>query len=93
MNRAGVLSGVDMERRWSRPDRSSFGPKSDEGLEEATKQLNECFAGEWTDFTLPIAAEGDDFDKQVWQELTTIPHGETRSYGQVTAALGDRTAV
>jgi len=91
VNRDGVLSRIFMERRWTRPDRTSFGPRTEEGFEEATKQLNAYFAGERTDFALPLAAEGDDFDKQVWQELTTIPYGETRSYGQVAAALGDRT--
>jgi methylated-DNA-[protein]-cysteine S-methyltransferase len=91
VNTDGVLSGVFMERRWPRPDRAAFGPKSDEGFEEATKQLNEYFAGERTDFTLPHTAEGDQFDKQVWQELMQIPYGETRSYGQVAETLGDRT--
>ena len=91
VNTDGVLSGVFMERRWPRPDRAAYGRHADEGFEQATRELGEYFAGARTAFTLPFAAEGDEFDKQVWQELTTIPYGETRSYGQVAEALGDRT--
>ena len=91
VNTDGVLNGVFMERRWPRPDRAAYGRHADEGFEQATRELGEYFAGARTAFTLPFAAEGDEFDKQVWKELTRIPYGETRSYGQVAAALGDRT--
>jgi methylated-DNA-[protein]-cysteine S-methyltransferase len=91
VNTDGVLSGVFMERRRPRPDHASFGQTTAKGFEHASEQLIEYFAGERTAFTLPLAAEGDQFDRQVWQELTRIPYGETRSYGQIATALGDRT--
>ena len=66
VNTDGVLSGVFMERRWPRPDRAAYGRHVDEGFEQATRELGEYFAGARTAFTLPLAPEGDEFDKQVW---------------------------
>ena len=53
------------------------------------KQVNAYFAGKLRDFTLPLAAEGTAFQTRVWAALVAIPHGETRSYGQLAAALGN----
>jgi AraC family transcriptional regulator of adaptative response/methylated-DNA-[protein]-cysteine methyltransferase len=37
---------------------------------------------------LPLDVRGTAFQLRVWQELQRIPRGETRSYGEVAAALG-----
>ena len=47
------------------------------------KQLEEYFAGTRLDFDLPLELVGTDFQKQVWVALTTIPYGETTSYGEI----------
>ena len=39
-------------------------------------------------FTLPLAAEGTDFQRRVWELLRGIPYGETRSYGEIASELG-----
>lgn len=57
-------------------------------LEETRSQLMEYFAGKRRVFDLPLAPEGTDFQRRVWQALLDIPWGETRSYGQIAAALG-----
>lgn len=57
-------------------------------LAEAEQQLNEYFAGLRTQFDLPLRAKGTAFQKAVWAELLKIPYGETRTYGQLAAALG-----
>jgi len=54
----------------------------------ARKEMEEYFAGERTTFSIPLAAKGSEFQKRVWDELLTIPLGETRSYGQIANALG-----
>jgi len=36
----------------------------------------------------PLAAAGTKFQRSVWQAIYNIPVGETRSYGQLAAALG-----
>lgn len=57
-------------------------------LAEAEQQLSEYFAGMRTEFDLPLRMEGTAFQKAVWAELCRIPYGETRTYGQLAAALG-----
>jgi methylated-DNA-[protein]-cysteine S-methyltransferase len=51
-------------------------------------ELREYFAGERTEFTLPLAAEGTEFQRAVWEALRRIPCGETRSYGEVAREVG-----
>ncbi|GAA1174556.1 methylated-DNA--[protein]-cysteine S-methyltransferase [Ornithinimicrobium humiphilum] len=57
-------------------------------LVETAQQLEEYFAGTRTDFDLPVAATGTDFQHRVWARLREIPYGQTRSYGQLAAELG-----
>ena len=42
---------------------------------------------------LPIDVRGTAFQERVWQELRRIPVGETRSYAQIAAAIGQPGAV
>lgn len=58
-------------------------------LVEAVGQLSAYFAGRLTEFDLPLAPRGTDFQRLVWAHLLTIPHGQTRSYGELAAALGN----
>ena len=57
-------------------------------LEEAEQQLNEYFCHLRTEFDFPIAPKGTAFQQAVWEQLDAIPYGETRTYGQIAAALG-----
>ena len=57
-------------------------------LAEAQRQLEEYFAGARTSFDLPLAPHGTPFQQAVWGALLDIPYGETRSYGQIAAAVG-----
>jgi len=36
----------------------------------------------------PLDLRGTPFQRRVWEALRAIPYGETRSYGQIAAALG-----
>lgn len=58
------------------------------GFAEAARQLAEYFGGERTEFDLPLAPQGTQFQLAVWAELTRIPYGKTASYGEVARALG-----
>ena len=42
---------------------------------------------------LPVATGGTPFQREVWAALRSIPAGETRSYGQLAAAIGRPKAV
>ena len=59
---------------------------------EATRQLHAYFAGELTEFHLPLALEGTEFQLRVWESLLGIPYGETVSYGQLATRLGNPKA-
>lgn len=59
-------------------------------LAAAVAELRAYFAGELTGFTVPLhVRQGSGFERAVWTEMTTIPYGETRTYGEVAAAVGD----
>jgi methylated-DNA-[protein]-cysteine S-methyltransferase len=52
-------------------------------------QLREYFAGERSDFDLPLRPDGGSpFEQRVWQALLEIPYGETASYGEIAARIG-----
>ena len=57
------------------------------------RQLREYFQGKRTDFDLKLHPKGTPFQKAVWQALTKIPYGRTRSYGDIARAVGRPTAV
>lgn len=63
---------------------------SDPRLDAAVAELRAYFAGELTDFTLPLSVRrGSDFERAVWHQMSQIPYGEMRTYGEVAAAVGD----
>ena len=41
---------------------------------------------------IPLDVQGTAFQQRVWEELQRIPPGETRSYGELAAALGNPKA-
>lgn len=84
----GALVGLYMTGHRPTPDPESFGERVDDALPAATAQLAEYFAGERTAFDLPLAPRGTAFQQAVWAALRDIPYGETRSYGELAAALG-----
>ena len=63
---------------------------SPETFTEVAAQLEEYFAGDRKEFTVPLAPSGTPFRLAVWTELTKIPYGSTVSYGDIARALGKR---
>ena len=61
-------------------------------LEQAARELEKYFAGAMRAFTVPLSPEGTEFQKKVWEALCTIPYGETRSYGEIAAQIGNPKA-
>jgi len=60
---------------------------------ESIKQLDEYFNKKRTTFSVPLALQGTDFQKKVWNELLKIPFGETISYMQLAINLGDKKSI
>jgi len=61
--------------------------------DECYKRLDEYFKGERRDFDLPLAPEGTEFQKKVWDELLKIPFGETLSYLNQAVNIGDKISI
>jgi methylated-DNA-[protein]-cysteine S-methyltransferase len=59
---------------------------------EAIRQLREYFAGRRNEFELPLAPEGTEFQRTVWNRLREIPYGETISYGELAKRVGNPKA-
>lgn len=57
------------------------------------QQLDEYFSGDRTFFSVPLAPRGTPFQKQVWQALTTIKQGETKSYSWLANKINNKKAV
>ena len=55
---------------------------------DVVKQLKEYFNGQRHEFDVQLAAEGTEFQQKVWNALTTVPFGETASYGQIAKSIG-----
>lgn len=62
-------------------------------LDQAETELTDYFAGHRTAFDVPLDFRGTAFQVAVWQALTQIPFGETRSYGDIARQLGNPAAV
>ena len=90
----GAVTHLLMDAAKYRPDDPEIfgevGDLADEPFAAASVQLAAYFAGALTEFDLPLAPRGDDLHQRVWALLREIPYGETRSYGQLARALGDR---
>ena len=61
-------------------------------LELAVAQLDEYFAGTRTEFDVPVAVTGTEFQKSVWQQLNRLPFGTVVSYSEIGHATGRPTA-
>ena len=67
-------------------------PAADRLLSHTTKQLDEYFANVRQDFDLPLNPSGTLFQKKVWEALTKVPYGETRTYKEIAIAIGNEKA-
>jgi AraC family transcriptional regulator of adaptative response/methylated-DNA-[protein]-cysteine methyltransferase len=68
-------------------------PGSNRHLELLETELAGYFAGAVRRFSVPLAYPGTPFQRRVWEQLIAIPYGETRSYEQLAAAVGQPRAV
>ena len=70
------------EAGWDEADARALGT--------AVAWLDGYFAGEdASPTTIPLAPEGTDFQRHVWEAMDAIPYGATRTYGHLTATLRD----
>ncbi len=86
---------------------SDYGPVMERDLEDegyavevdetrtaaVRRELSEYANGERKTFDVRLAFAGSEWQKAVWTELTRIPFGETRTYGEMAEAIGAPRAV
>jgi methylated-DNA-[protein]-cysteine S-methyltransferase len=82
-----VLTNLRMMDQTHEPNRADWVP-DERAFPDVVDQLDAYFAGERTDFDLKLSLTGSEFQRRVWQALTTIPYGETRSYGEIAEQIG-----
>lgn len=59
---------------------------------ETRRWLDLYFSGVKPDFIPPLNPLGTSFQQKVWQELLTIPYGQTTTYGAIAKRLNCRSA-
>lgn len=67
--------------------------RDDAALAQGVKQVLAYLQGWQPHFDLPLDIRVTAFQKRVLDELQRIPYGNTRSYGEIAAAIGDPKAV
>jgi methylated-DNA-[protein]-cysteine S-methyltransferase len=56
---------------------------ADRVAEQAVRELDRYLADPAFRFTVPLAPRGTPFQQRVWQQLHSIPIGQSRTYGEV----------
>jgi methylated-DNA-[protein]-cysteine S-methyltransferase len=89
-------SSLDMGLSWVQRKMSFASVVEDvsiEPLRQAVDQLGSYFTGKRVQFTCPLDLHGTPFQLKVWNALTRIPYGETRSYAEIAREIGHPSAV
>ena len=70
---------------------SDYGKKT-EFTDLVYEEVMEYLSGKRKAFDFTFELDGTDFQKKVWEELTHIPYGETRTYKEIAIAIGNPKA-
>ncbi|HEV8702199.1 MAG TPA: methylated-DNA--[protein]-cysteine S-methyltransferase [Candidatus Polarisedimenticolia bacterium] len=68
-------------------------PGSNAHLDRLQEEMASYFAGSLRRFSVPLTYPGTPFQGRVWTQLLAVPYGETRSYEEMAAAVGQPRAV
>lgn len=92
VNQDGAVAGLYMDAHRRQPGDASYGDRDDAALPALREQLAAYFAGDLEDFDVLVQVQGSEFQRRVWAVLGTIPYGQTWTYGELAAHLGQPTA-
>jgi AraC family transcriptional regulator of adaptative response/methylated-DNA-[protein]-cysteine methyltransferase len=81
---------AELARRFPAATRSPGGPRLLALVAEVVRLVDD--PGRAGDLSLPLDIRGTAFQRRVWEQLRRIPVGQTRSYGEVAAELGQPRA-
>jgi methylated-DNA-[protein]-cysteine S-methyltransferase len=82
----GLHTDSDKHRPAMRPD--WIRDEAAAPFAEVIAQLRAYLEGRLTEFHLPLAPHGSEFQLRVWRELRGIPYGETISYAELARRIG-----
>ncbi len=90
MSDGRALTGLHTDSDKHRPAMQTDWIRDDDAVPfaEVKVQLRAYFEGRLTEFNLPLAPQGTEFQMRVWQELRGIPCGETISYAELARRIG-----
>ena len=90
VERSGSIVAIEFSPFKQSLDGRPLGERSDDApvLAETVRQLTAYFERRLTEFDLPLAPVGTEFQRRVWEQLEKIAYGETASYGEVAGRLG-----
>ncbi|AVL94582.1 putative methylated-DNA protein cysteine methyltransferase [Moumouvirus australiensis] len=60
---------------------------------EYYKYVKKLFSGKYVKNLDNLPMNGTEFQKKVWEEILSIPYGETRTYTDIAIAIGKPTAI
>lgn len=81
--------GEIVELRFAGVGRASVATDPQPVLRQAAEQIRAYFAGELTEFQLPLAVpEGSAFECAVWKAIAEIRYADMATYGEIAAAAG-----
>jgi methylated-DNA-[protein]-cysteine S-methyltransferase len=89
---AGALTGLQMQNQRHFRSIPDGAVRDDAWFADITSQLDAYFAGDLHEFDVELRLEGTDFQRRVWAQLASIPYGETISYGELAARVGNERA-
>ena len=81
-------SDAALERRLRDEFHAADIARDDGALQDAVIEVLRIVEGRSRAIELPIDVRGTAFQRRVWEALVRIPRGETRTYGEVAAAIG-----
>jgi methylated-DNA-[protein]-cysteine S-methyltransferase len=88
-----AIAGVYFPHHWHPPVAGSIGELVDEADDPVIAglhhQLDEYLSGARETFELSTVTHGNPFEERVWKLLNEIPYGQTTTYGELAAQLGD----
>ena len=83
-----ALVGLTFEQHKPTPRLRTSRRGTNEVLEQAEAELARYFARRDGRFETRVVFHGTELERAVWVELSRIPMGETRTYGEIADALG-----
>ncbi len=88
----GALTGLQMLNQRHFRQVPGNARHDDEWFADIAAQLDAYFSGDLRTFDVTLKLEGTDFQRRVWAQLQEIPYGETISYGELAARIGNERA-